>query len=105
MALQLILELETIPTSTIELNTGVSCNCESLSVRREGVIGNGMVEKVVNFWSCHDVCRWLIGGALYYQVMLLLRYAVVGGCFAELRGEADDDVGLGLWFTVRHRRS
>lgn len=54
MAFELILELETIAGSSIKFNTGVSCYSQCLLVGREGVVGDGMVEEMVNFWSCHS---------------------------------------------------
>jgi hypothetical protein len=34
------------------------------------MIGDWVVEEMVDLWSCHDVGSWLIGGALYYQSVL-----------------------------------
>lgn len=55
MSLQLILELKSIASSSIKLNVGVSCHGQRLLVGREGVVGDGVVEEVVNFGSCHFV--------------------------------------------------
>lgn len=53
MTLQLVFQLKSSPGSSIELNSGVSCNSQRLLVSREGVVGDGMVEEVVDFWSGH----------------------------------------------------
>ena len=53
MTLQFVLELEFIACSSIELNASVSSDSQRLSVSREGVVGDGVVEEVVDFWARH----------------------------------------------------
>ncbi len=68
--LELILQLKGIAHLAIELNARVASDSEGGLVSREGVIGNGAMEQMVNFGTCHLVCRGVweaIGGALYYR--------------------------------------
>ena len=53
MTFELVLEFESIACSTVELDTGVSCDCKGLPICGEGMVRNGTVEKVVDFWSSH----------------------------------------------------
>lgn len=53
MALQLILELEGISDFAVELDGRVSCHGEDAVVGREGVVGDWVVEQVVNLGSSH----------------------------------------------------
>lgn len=71
MTLQLIFELESIARASIKLDPDVSCNCQRLFVGGEGVIGDRIMEELVNLGSGHCECIELIGGALYYQCDLL----------------------------------
>lgn len=50
---QFILELELMPCSTIQLNTGISGDSQRLPVSGEGMVGDGVVEKVVDFGAGH----------------------------------------------------
>jgi hypothetical protein len=68
--LQLILELESTASTSIKFNARVSCNGQCLPVGREGVVGDRVVEEMVDFRSCHILGFWLIGGALDYQYSL-----------------------------------
>ena len=68
MALELVLELESSASSSVELNAGVARNSQHLLVCGERVVCDRVVEKVVNFWCSHFDSSALIGGALYYQV-------------------------------------
>ena len=53
VALELVLQLEGIANLAIELDGGVSGNGQRLMVRREGMVSDGAVEKMVNFGSGH----------------------------------------------------
>lgn len=53
MTLQLVLELKATTSAAIELDTGVSCDSQSLAVGRERVVGDWVVEKLVNLWGRH----------------------------------------------------
>jgi hypothetical protein len=55
MPAQLVLELKARASTRIELDIIVAGNGQSLAVGREGMIGNGVVEEVVDFGRCH-VC-------------------------------------------------
>jgi hypothetical protein len=54
MTLQFILELESIACSSVELNAGILGNRKGLPVGREGMISDGVVEEVVDFWGGHS---------------------------------------------------
>lgn len=58
MALQHICQLESISSLAVQLNRRVSGNSQSCMVGRERVVGNGVVEKVVNFGSSHFCGSW-----------------------------------------------
>lgn len=53
MTLQLVLELERIASPAVELDGIVTGNSESLLIGREGVVGDWVVEEVVNFGVRH----------------------------------------------------
>lgn len=53
MALELVLELEGVSDAAIELDGGVASHGEDAVVCREGVVGDGVVEKVVDLGSSH----------------------------------------------------
>ncbi len=54
VALQLILQLERIADFTIQLEGRVLGHSERLAIGGEGVVGNGAVEEMVNFWGSHS---------------------------------------------------
>lgn len=54
MASKLIFESEFVAGSGVELDIVVFGDCQGLPVGGEGVIGNGVMEEVVDFWSSHD---------------------------------------------------
>ena len=56
--LQLVLDLEDIAYSAVEVDGGLARNSYQLTVRREGMVRNWVVEEVVDFWSCHGE-MWL----------------------------------------------
>lgn len=53
MALELVLELKGISDLAVELDARVSCHGEDAVVGREGVVGDWVVEQVVNLGSSH----------------------------------------------------
>lgn len=53
VSLQLILELPSVPGPSIELNASVPCDSQGIFVGREGMVGDGIVEEMVNFGSGH----------------------------------------------------
>mgnify|MGYP003636764515 FL=1 len=53
VTLQLIFQLESIPCSSVELDTCVSCHGQGLLICGEGVVGDWVMEQGVNFWSSH----------------------------------------------------
>lgn len=55
MALEFIFQDELGAGPFVEFDIAVSCDCEGLPVGGEGVVGNGMVEEVVDFWTGHCV--------------------------------------------------
>lgn len=59
VTLQLILELEIASRPLVELDIVVTGDSQSLLVSREGVVRNGCVEEVVDFWCRH--CRVMTG--------------------------------------------
>jgi hypothetical protein len=53
MSLEFVLKCEVASRPVIELDINVSSNCEGLPVGGEGVIGDRVMEKVVDFWTGH----------------------------------------------------
>lgn len=72
MAFELVLELEGVSNPAIQLDRRVASNGEGLPVGGEGVVRNGVVEEVVNFWLRHygEWAGSAIGVALYYRLEL-----------------------------------
>ena len=68
VAFQLIFEGEAIARVAVQFDIIVSCYSERLTVGREGVVGNGVVEEMVDFGSGHD--EEAIGVALYYRLQV-----------------------------------
>lgn len=58
MSLELVLELEGIADSAVELDLGVAGNSQGLAIGREGVVGDGVVEEMVDLGSSH--CELLV---------------------------------------------
>jgi hypothetical protein len=59
MSLQLILQLESTACASIKLNVGISCHSQCLLVSREGMVGDGVVEEMVDLWGCHIEEVWI----------------------------------------------
>ena len=58
MTFQFIFEHEFGPGSAVELDVVVSSDCECLTVCREGVVGDGVVEEMVDFGARHvEICN------------------------------------------------
>ncbi len=53
VTLELVLQLEGRTNSSIEFDRRILGNGESVAIGREGVVGNGAVEELVNFGSSH----------------------------------------------------
>lgn len=68
MTLELILQLKSSASSSVEFNAGIPRNSQRLLIGRERVVCDGVIVEMVNFWSGHIDIFVLIGGALYYQV-------------------------------------
>lgn len=58
VTLQHICQLESISSLAVQLNGRVAGNSQSCVVGRERVVGNGVVEQVVNFGSSHFCGDW-----------------------------------------------
>jgi hypothetical protein len=58
MSLEFILKCEVASRPSVELDVGISCNCECLPVGGEGVVGDWVVEEMVNFRIGH--CEFMI---------------------------------------------
>jgi hypothetical protein len=56
MASQFILQVEARPRSLIELDVILLRDGEGRPVRRERVVGDRVVEEVMDFWSSHCAC-------------------------------------------------
>jgi hypothetical protein len=54
MAFQLVLELECVSGSSVQLDTTISCDRQRLSVSRKGMICDWMMEQMVNFRGRHS---------------------------------------------------
>ena len=50
---KLVYELEVIARLAVQLDVVVAGDSDSLAITGEGVVGNGSVEEVVNFWAGH----------------------------------------------------
>jgi hypothetical protein len=57
MAFELVYELVRAADLGVELDRRVPGNGERLSVGREGMVGDGVVEEVVDLGGCHDEYR------------------------------------------------
>lgn len=70
MAGKHVAELELAAGAFVELDVVLAGDGHTRAVGSEGVVRNGMVEKVVNFSGRHVCCCLVIesaiGGALYY---------------------------------------
>lgn len=53
MTLELILELEGIADSAVKLDLGIAGNGQGLAISRERVVGDGVVEEMVDLGSSH----------------------------------------------------
>lgn len=58
VALQNVCQLESISSLAVQLDGRVPGNSQSCVVGRERVVGNGVVEQVVNFGSSHFCGSW-----------------------------------------------
>jgi hypothetical protein len=68
MSLELILKCEVASGPSVELDVDISRNCKCLPVGGEGMVGDRVVEEVVNFRTGHcEFMEYAIGGALYYR--------------------------------------
>jgi hypothetical protein len=68
MSLELILKCEVASGPSVELDVDISRNCKCLPVGGEGMVGDWVVEEVVNFRTGHcEFMEYAIGGALYYR--------------------------------------
>jgi hypothetical protein len=54
MSLKFVLKCEIVSRLAIQLDSDVASNCKCLAVGGEGMVGNGMMEQVVDFWTGHD---------------------------------------------------
>ena len=54
MSLKFVLKYEIVSRLSIQLDSDVASDCKCLAVGREGMVGNGMMEQVVDFWTGHD---------------------------------------------------
>lgn len=70
MALQLLLELESISDPAVQLDIVLSRNGQGLAVLRERMVRNGVVEEVVDFGRSHCCDALAIGVALNYRWVL-----------------------------------
>jgi hypothetical protein len=59
MSLQFILQLESTTCASIKLHAGISCHGQCLLVSREGMVGDRVVEEMVNLWGCHIFGFWI----------------------------------------------
>lgn len=59
MALELVLEYKLGAGLLVQFDIVVSCNRKGLAVGGEGMIGNRVVEKMVDFRTRHDGRCWL----------------------------------------------
>jgi hypothetical protein len=68
MSLEFVLKCEIASGPAVELDIDVPSNRECLPVSGEGVVGDWVVEQVVNFWISHvDFDSHAIGVALYHR--------------------------------------
>lgn len=68
MSLELILKSEVASRPSVELDVDIPRNCKCLPVGGERVVGDWVVEEVVNFRASHcEFMVYAIGGALYYR--------------------------------------
>ena len=68
MPLELILKSEVVSRPSVELDVDIPRNRKCLPVGGEGVVGDWVVEEVVNFRTGHcEFMVYAIGGALYYR--------------------------------------
>jgi hypothetical protein len=68
MSLELILKSKVASRPSVELDVDIPRNRKCLPVGGEGVVGDGVVEEVMNFRAGHcEFMVYAIGGALYYR--------------------------------------
>jgi hypothetical protein len=68
MSLEFILKCEVASRPSVELDVSISCNRKCLPVGGEGVVGDWVMEEMVNFRTGHcEFMVYAIGGALYYR--------------------------------------
>jgi hypothetical protein len=74
VTLELILQFEGISDPGVELYRRVAGNCERLAIGRERVVGNWIVEKMMNLGRRHldNLSLLAIGVALYYRFPALV---------------------------------
>lgn len=77
MACQLILQLEFPTLSLVQVDVVFAGYGERLAVGGEGVVRDGVVEEVMDFWGGHFVGRCAIGDSLLLQVRAYRRLAGV----------------------------
>ena len=53
MSLELILKCKLAARPIVKLDVIVSGDCKCLPVSREGMVGDGMVEEMMDFWASH----------------------------------------------------
>lgn len=54
MAFEFVFEGESLAGATVELDVVISSDGEGLTVGGEGVVGDWVVEELVDLWGCHD---------------------------------------------------
>jgi hypothetical protein len=54
MSLKFILKCEIVSGLAIQLDINIASDCECLPVGGEGMVGNWMMEQVVDLWAGHD---------------------------------------------------
>ena len=88
MTLELIRQLEGVADLGVELDGRIPRNCERLAISRERVVGNRVVEEMVDLRGCHfvDLCLLAIGGALYYRLpgSKVVVKVMEGSCSADV---------------------
>jgi hypothetical protein len=68
MSFKLILKSEVASRPSVELDVDIPRNRKCLLIGGEGVVGDWVMEEVVNFRAGHcEFMVYAIGGALYYR--------------------------------------
>lgn len=55
MSLELVLQSESLSTTSVKLDVVLTSHCKEGTIRIEGVVGDRLVEEEVDFWGSHLV--------------------------------------------------